>query len=489
MDKILNYLNDKLDIFNGFLYSYFLVALLVLAGLYFSYATKFIQFRMFFEAIRVLMEKRDRYNKSHISPFQALMISTASRVGIGNIAGISIAVASGGPGALFWMFVMAFFGSASAFAESTLAQVYKTRDVIGFKGGPAYYIKDGLGLKWLGSLFAVILIITYAYGFNGLQSYTMTSAFEIYYDQTASKIAFSDSLLPVAIGIILMAFSFLLFFSKSQTIGKTTSYIVPFMALSYVTLALIAIILNIQKVPQVISLIVQNAFDFKAIFGGFAGSVVVIGIKKGLFSNEAGMGSAPNAAAAAHTSHPVKQGLVQALSVFIDMTICIASGMIVMFSQAYITKQTGSSGEILTALPLIQVAMREYYGEIGLHFTTIAVVLFAITSLLGNFYYAQANIKFLTKNKNIILAFKITAVLMVFIGSQLDLKLAWNIADITMAFMATINIVAIFLLSKIVFKVLKDYENQRKNGLNPEFNPTKLGIQGTTCWKEENDKR
>lgn len=483
MDKFLNDINDKLDFVNGFLYSYFLVIVLIFAGIYFSYMTRLVQLRMFIEAFRVLIEKKDKYNKHHISPFQALMISTASRVGIGNIAGISAAIVAGGPGALFWMFIMAFLGSASAFAESTLAQVYKTKDILGFKGGPAYYIKNGLGIKWLGSLFAVILIITYAYGFNGLQSYTMTSAFEIYYDQGGSNVAFSDSLLPFAIGIVLMAFSFLLFFSKSHVIGKVSSYVVPFMALTYVLLAFIAIIMNLDEIPQVIRLILDSAFDFKAIFGGFAGSVIVIGIKRGLFSNEAGMGSAPNAAAAAHTSHPVKQGLVQALSVFIDMTICIASGLIVLFSQAYLTKQLAANGEPLTALPLIQAAMREYYGDIGLHFTTVAVVLFAITSLIGNFYYAQANIKFLTKNSKIMIAFKATAVIMVFIGSQMNLKVAWNIADVTMAFMATINIIAILLLSKIVMKVLKDYENQRKAGVNPEFHPESLGIEGTTCWK------
>ncbi|MDO5045760.1 alanine/glycine:cation symporter family protein [Campylobacter sp.] len=483
MDKFLDLINDKLDLINGFLYGYFLVIALILAGIYFSYITRFVQFRMFFEAFRVLMEKKDRYNKNQISPFQALMISTASRVGIGNIAGISAAIVAGGPGALFWMCLMAFLGSASAFAESTLAQVYKSKDVLGFKGGPAYYIKDGLGIKWLGSLFAAILIITYAYGFNGLQSYTMTSAFEIYYDATASSVKFSDSLLPVAIGIILMAFSIVLFFSKSHIIGKVSSYIVPFMALAYVLLSFIAIMINLDKIPQVVKMIFESAFDFKAIFGGFAGSVIVIGIKRGLFSNEAGMGSAPNAAAAAHTSHPVKQGLVQALSVFIDMTICIASGLIVLFSQAYVSKQTGSTGEVLTALPLIQAAMREYYGEIGLHFITVAVVLFAITSLIGNFYYAQANIKFLTKNSKIMFVFKISAVIMVFVGAQMNLKVAWNIADVTMAFMATINIIAILFLSKIIMKTIKDYETQRKSGVNPEFHPENLGIMGTTCWK------
>ncbi|WP_430805568.1 alanine/glycine:cation symporter family protein [Campylobacter sp. 9BO] len=485
LTEILNAINLKLDATNGFLYGSFLIIALIAAGIYFSYITRFVQFRMAFEALRVLVEKKDRYNRHHLTPFQALMISTASRVGIGNIAGISAALVAGGPGALFWMMVMAFFGAASAFAESTLAQIYKTKDNLGFKGGPAYYIKTGLKLPWLGAIFAAILILAYAYGFNGLQSYTMTSAFEVYYDQLGADVKFADSSMPLAIGLILMAFAAIIFFSKGHVIGKISSYIVPFMAIAYVGLSFICVFMNLSKIPSVVKLVLDSAFDFEAIFGGFAGSVIVIGIKRGLFSNEAGMGSAPNAAAAAHTSHPVKQGLVQAVAVFIDMTICIASGMLVLFSQAYITKQTGASGEILTALPLVQAAMREYYGNIGMHFTTVAVVLFAITSLIGNFYYAQANIKFLTKNKTVINTFKISAIIMIFIGAQMNLSLAWNFADVLMAAMATINIIAIFMLSRVVLKALKDYENQRKAGLNPEFDPQKLNISDTTCWSKE----
>lgn len=485
MNEILNTINNNLGYVNDFLYGYYLVIILVIAGLYFSFITNFVQFRMSKEALMVLVEKRDKYNHQHLTPFQALMISTASRVGIGNIAGISIAIVAGGAGALFWMIVMAFFGAASAFAESTLAQIYKSKDKFGFKGGPAYYIKHGLNLPWLGNIFAIILVITYAYGFNGLQSYTMTSAFEVYYDQLGADIIFHDSSIPLAVGLILMSFSAVMFFSKSQMIGKVSSYIVPFMALAYVSLATIAIFMNIEKIPNVLAMIFKSAFDFEAIFGGFAGSVVVIGIKRGLFSNEAGMGSAPNAAAAAHTSHPVKQGLVQAVAVFIDMTICVASGLLILFSQAYISKQTGTNGEILTALPLVQAAMKEYYGNIGVHFTTVAVVLFAITSLIGNFYYAQANIKFLTKNTKIMTSFKLTAVLMVFIGAQMNMKIAWNIADITMAAMASINILAIIMLSKILIKTIKDYEIQKLAGKNPEFNPEALNISNTKCWNKE----
>ncbi|WP_416182654.1 alanine/glycine:cation symporter family protein [Helicobacter anatolicus] len=468
-------INGWLDNANDFMYTYYLVALLVLVGLYYSFRLGFVQIRLLKESIRVVTEKTDADEKhaEHISPFQALMISTASRVGIGNIAGITMAVTIGGPGAVFWMWLMAFFGGASAFAESTLAQVYKVKDGKGFKGGPAYYIKYALGSKWLGSLFAIFLILTYAYGFNGLQSNTMTSAFEIYYQESN----FADSNFKLYIGVILTIFSAVMFFSKSHFIGKVSSLIVPYMALAYVLLAFIAVFLNYEKIPEVCKIILQDAFDFKAIFGGFAGSAVVIGIKRGLFSNEAGMGSAPNAAAAAHTSHPVKQGLVQSLSVLIDVIICSSSAFLVLFSTSFVGK-----GQELKGMPLVQSAMQEYFGSMGLHFVTIAVVLFAITSLIGNYYYAQANIKYLTKNKILIRLFQASAVAMVFIGAQMDLKLAWNMADVLMALMATLNIVAILLLSGIVHKVLKDYIQQRKQGLDPQFSAKKLGIKNTECW-------
>lgn len=479
-------LNTILTHINDFMYSYILIVLLVFIGIFLSIKTGFVQIKLFAESIRVISEKTDTQseNTEKISPFQAMMISTASRVGIGNIAGISMAIVSGGPGAIFWMWVMAFFGGASAFVESTLAQVYKTKDVNGFKGGPAYYIKKGLNNPFVGSIFAIVLILTYAYGFNGLQSYTMTSAFSIYYDAVAnSGVKFTDSNMPIIIGLILTAISAVMFFSKSHIIGKVSAIIVPFMAIAYMLLALFVVVTNYDKIPMVFNQILVNAFDFKAIFGGFAGSCVVIGIKRGLFSNEAGMGSAPNAAAAAHTTHPVKQGLVQSLSVLFDVLICSSSAFLVLFSVAYMTKQLDSGGELLTALPLIQVAMKEYFGYIGLHFTTIAVVLFAVTSLIGNYYYAQSNMKFLTNSRELTWIFKITAVVMVFIGSQLDLKLAWSLADVLMAAMASINIVAIFLLAPVAKRVLDDYLRQRKAGLDPVFKAKDVGIHNTQCWE------
>ncbi|MCR6594035.1 alanine/glycine:cation symporter family protein [Campylobacter insulaenigrae] len=471
------------DLINDRYYS-ILVLLLVVTGFYYSYITGFVQFRMLPYVFDLLTEKQEEREKHHISPFQALMISTASRVGIGNIAGIAVAIVLGGPGALFWMWVMAFFGGASAFAESTLAQVYKSRDGKGFKGGPAYYISKALNLKWLGAIFAVILIITYAYGFNGLQSQTMTSAFEFYYKAmtNSTEISFAQSWWPIVIGGILALFAAFMFFGDHTKIGKASSIIVPVMAMIYIGLAIIAMIMHYEKIPEVISMIFKSAFDFEAIFGGFAGSALVIGIKRGLFSNEAGMGSAPNAAAAAFTTHPAKQGAIQAFSVLIDVIICTSSGFLVLFSLAY-ANNIGLDGKpILTALPLVQETMREYYGNLGVHFTTISIVLFAVTSLIGNYYYAQANIKYLTQNPIIINIFKFSAVLMIFIGANMDLQFAWNLADATMAFMATINIVSILLLGKIVKKVLEDFSTQKKQGKDPVFSASKLGIKNAECW-------
>ncbi|WP_350028233.1 MULTISPECIES: alanine/glycine:cation symporter family protein [unclassified Campylobacter] len=461
-----------LDLINGYLYTYFLVFALIIVGVIYTINTRFAQFRLMGNVLTLLKEKQD--NKDHVSSFEALMISTASRVGIGNIAGISTAVVVGGAGALFWMWVMAFIGGASAFAESTLAQIYKSKDENGFRGGPAYFIEKGLGNKFFGKLFSVILIITYAYGFNGLQSHTMTSAFEIYFPDNFSSAS-------IIIGIILSVVAFALFFSNSKSLGKVSSIIVPIMAFVYILLSIIAMAMHYDLIPSVFKMIFNSAFDFQAIFGGFAGSVIVIGIKRGLFSNEAGMGSAPNAAAAANTSHPVKQGIIQSFSVFIDLIICSCSGFLVLFSQSYINQL--STGETkLNALPMVQQSMMEYYGTWGLHFITFAVILFAVTSLIGNFYYADANVKNLTKNNLNELVFKISAVAMVFIGSQLDLKVAWDLADITMAAMASINIIAILLLSPILIKCLKDYDEQKKRGLDPVFSAKKLGIKNAECW-------
>lgn len=454
---------------SGFLYTYWLVFALILCGLYLSFRTGFIQLRFLKDAIFVLREKSQ---KEHISPFGALMVSTASRVGIGNIVGVAVAIAGGGVGALFWMWITAILGGASAFVESTLAQVYKRSDgKHGYKGGPAYYIESALGSKSFGVLFAISLILCFSFGFNGLQSYTLASAFDIYAG------GFENTSFKLFVGIIVAILSGYFFFKGAKTTAFISSVLVPAMALGYLLVALFVIFSNIEKLPMIFSHVFEEAFNFEAIFSGFAGSAIVIGIKRGLYSNEAGMGSAPNAAASAHTSHPAKQGMVQTLSVFIDtLMICSCSAFMVLCAD--IVKNTELKG-----LGLIQGVMQEHLGSFGLLFVSVAIVLFAFTSIIGNHFYAEANFKFISTSKRGLFIFRLLAMLMVFVGAQLSLSLAWDLADVFMGFMASVNIVAILLLSNIAVRVLKDYQKQRKEGKNPVFKASDVGINNTEFWK------
>lgn len=456
---------------SAFLYTYFLVFLLIACGLYFSFRTGFIQLRFLPQVYKILKEKSQ---KEHISPFGALMISTASRVGIGNIVGVAVAIGSGGVGALFWMWIMAIIGGASAFIESTLAQVYKVKDgTHNYKGGPAYYMQSALKSRTLGIIFAICLIACFSYGFNGLQSFTLTSVFEHY----VGSEAFNDGSIKIFIGLILALLVAGFFFGSDKASAVITTILVPTMAILYLLVAIIVICMNFSALPTAFSSIFAEAFDFEAIFGGFAGSAMVIGIKRGLFSNEAGMGSAPNAAASAHTSHPAKQGMVQTLSVFIDtLIICSASALMVICSNE-------SGLDKMAGMPLMQKVMEGYFGSFGLHFISISVVLFAFTSLIGNHFYAESNFKFITKNKIALQIFRATAVFIVFFGAQISMNLAWDTADVIMGVMASINIISILLLGNIAIAVLKDYERQIKLGNNPTFKASDIGIHNTECWK------
>ena len=464
-----NAVENFVGLVSGFLYTYWLVFALILCGLYLSFRTGFIQLRFLKDAIFVLREKSQ---KEHISPFGALMVSTASRVGIGNIVGVAVAISGGGVGALFWMWITAILGGASAFVESTLAQVYKRSDgEHGYKGGPAYYIESALSSKSFGVLFAISLILCFSFGFNGLQSYTLTSAFDIYAD------GFENTSFKLFIGIIIALLSGYFFFKGAKTTAFISSVLVPAMALGYLLVALFVIFSNIEKLPMIFSHVFEEAFNFKAIFSAFAGSAIAIGIKRGLYSNEAGMGSAPNAAASAHTSHPAKQGMVQTLSVFIDtLVICSCSAFMVLCAD--IAKNTELKG-----LGLIQGVMQEHLGSFGLLFVSVAIVLFAFTSIIGNHFYAEANFKFISTSKRGLFVFRLLAMLMVFVGAQLSLSLAWDLADVFMGFMASVNIVAILLLSNIAVRVLKDYQKQRKEGKNPVFKASDVGINNTEFWK------
>lgn len=463
--------NDILTKLNNVMYTYILIIMLVGVGVYFTIKTRGVQFRLLKDGIKSMMEKSevDENGEKKVSSFQALMISTASRVGTGNIAGIATAIAAGGPGAVFWMWLMALIGGASAFIESTLAQIYKVRQDGQFRGGPSYYMERALGKRWMGVLFSVLLIICFAYGFNGLQSYNMSSALEYYINN------YSNTIWPMVVGIILALATGLVIWGGVHRIGFITSVLVPVMAVVYILIGLVTMLINITELPHVFAVIFKNAFDFKAMAGGLAGSAVVIGIKRGLFSNEAGMGSAPNASASAEVDHPVKQGLVQVISVFIDtILICSSTAMMLLVS--------GVEG--LDGIPYVQKAISSNIGSWGIHFITFSIFAFAFSSLIGNYYYAESNILFIKNNKVILNVFRVTCLLAVFLGAQADFSLVWNIADVTMGFMAIVNIIAIFLLSKVAFKTLKNYEQQKKQGKNPVFYEDDIGITGTV-WKKE----
>ena len=465
--------NNLLASLNDFLYSYILIFLLVAAGIYFTIRTKFVQFRLIGDAIKALKEKAEKNdNGKSVSSFQALMISTASRVGTGNIAGIATAIVAGGPGAVFWMWVMAIVGGASAFIESTLAQVYKVKDGKEFRGGTSYYIERALGKRWLGVLFSILLIACFAYGFNGLQTYNMSSALEYYIPN------YSDTIFPAVVGLLIAAATAFVIFGGVHRIGFISSVIVPIMAGIYILMGIFITLTNLNHVPEMFSLIFDGAFDFRAIFGGFAGSTVLIGIKRGLFSNEAGMGSAPNASATATVSHPVKQGMVQVLSVFIDtLMICTTTAFILLLS--------GVTGipEKLDGIPYVQAAISANVGSLGIHFITFSIFAFAFTSLIGNYYYAESNILFIKNNRILLNVFRITCLIAIFLGAQADFSTVWNLADVLMGFMAIENILVIFLLGGIACKVLKDYTRQKKQGLDPVFKAKDVGLDNTDFWK------
>ena len=451
------------------LYTCLLIYLMAGSGIYFSIRTRFVQIRRFKDAMNCMMEKKE--GDKGVSSFQALMIATASRVGTGNMAGVATAIIMGGPGAAFWMWLMAVLGSASAFVESTLAQIYKKKEGDSFKGGPAYYIERALHARWLGIIFAISLIATFAFGFNGLQAYNIVSAFEVYVGNL------QESILPTVIGVILAVCALVIFFA-GDIIGKISSVLVPVMAGLYILIGVFVIITNITRIPSVLALILADAFDFKAVFGGFTGSCMVLGIKRGLFSNEAGMGSAPNASASATVSHPAKQGLAQIISVYIDtLLICSTTVFLILLTGDWAF--SGYSG-----IPLLQQCVARVIGPIGIHFVTVIVCLFAFTSIIGNYFYAEANILFITKNKTAMTIFRIAAAIMVFIGAGNSLDVAWSLADITMGLEAVVNIIAIVLLGRIAFAALDDYEKQKKAGLDPVFYEGSIGINDTDVWKE-----
>lgn len=460
------------------LYNYVLIFLLVIGGLYFTVRSKGAQIRLIGAQLKSVTEKS---KDGKVSSFQALMVSTASRVGTGNIIGVSTAICLGGFGSVLWMWVIAIIGGASALVESTLAQIFKRKSKSGgCYGGPAYYIETAFKKrKWarpLAIVFSILLILTYGVGFNMLASFNLQSTFEVFG-------FYNPDITPWIIGGIVALFVCICLFGGGKGIIKTTSFLVPIMGVAYILVALVVVVLNIGALPSVFGEIFRSAFDFSAIFGGFAGSCVMYGIKRGLFSNEAGVGSAPNASASAEVSHPVKQGLVQVLSVFIDtLLVCSATAFLCM------TSGVVPSPEISGA-QYVQLSLQASLGGFGPVFIVVAMVLFAFTTLIGNLFYVdKAVIHILGKEpgKKFKAVYNVVASLLVLIGAGLSAGLLWDIADIFMGLMAVINIPVICVLGKYAFRAVKDYDKQRKEGKDPTFVASDIGLDSCDLdfWKE-----
>ncbi|MGM9935134.1 MAG: alanine/glycine:cation symporter family protein [Clostridium sp.] len=470
LNIIIEKLNTIINVSNDILWTYVLIAPLILLGLYFSFKTNFVQFRYIKEMFRLLTDgATSKKEKSSVSSFQAFCISTASRVGTGNLAGIAIAISVGGPGAIFWMWIMALIGSASSFVESTLAQIYKQSDGNGaYIGGPAYYMQKALNMRWMGIIFSILITICFGLVFNSVQSNTISLALN-------EAFGFNRNI----VGGILTVLTLIIIFGGVHRIAKVSEIIVPIMAVAYILVALFVVITNITKVPALISLIVENAFGVKQAVGGGIGGVLLIGIKRGLFSNEAGMGSAPNAAATANVSHPVKQGLIQTLGVFTDtIVICSCTAFIILLSDIDL-----SSG--LSGIQLTQNALSSQIGNFGSIFIAICILLFAFSSIVGNYYYGEANIEFLSNKKIYLTIYRICVAAMVLFGATVSMDIVWNLADVFMALMAITNLIAIALLGKFAFKALEDYRAQKKAGIkDPVFKASSIPeLKNVTEWK------
>ena len=448
-------LQQIIDSANDLLWSYIMIAALLLCAAYFTLRSGFVQFRMIGEMFRQLVNSNDRHRDEgvkHISPFQAFVVSLASRVGTGNLAGVATAIAVGGPGAVFWMWVIALLGAANAFVESTLAQLYKRRSADSYIGGPAYYIELGLKCRPMAILFSVLTIVTFGFAFNTVQSNTLCEAVEN---------AFGIDRLYIGIAITIS--TLIIIFGGIQRIAKVSSVVVPVMAVGYILLAFVVVAMNIGSLPEVLKTILNSAFGVEQVVGGGMGAAVMQGIKRGLFSNEAGMGSAPNAAATASTSHPVKQGLIQTLGVFSDtLVICSCTAFIILASGVEL-------GGELDGVRLTQEALTSQIGVTGRIFVAVAIFFFAFSSIFGNYYYGEANVRFITSSRRVLNIYRIIVGAMVMSGALMSLKMVWSLADLTMGLMTLCNIVALVLLGRQALLLLDDYRRQKREGKDPVF--------------------
>ena len=471
----MEFLNKLILLVNDFIWSYILIAMLIVLGLYFTFRTKFVQFGNIKEMFKLLGEGSSSKDKSkqEVSSFQAFCIGTASRVGTGNLAGVASAIAIGGPGAVFWMWLIALIGSASAFIESTLAQIYKVKDGDNFRGGPAYYMEKGLKKRWMGVAFSILIIICFGFAFNSVQSNTITAAFNSAFG--INKL-FLGALITIASAIII--------FGGVKSIAKISTIIVPIMAVAYILVALFIIITNITELPAVFKMI------FSQVIGGGMGAALLNGIKRGLFSNEAGMGSAPNAAATATVSHPVKQGLIQTLGVFTDtLIICTCTAFIVLLSSDTLVQHASTNNIPLAdiaGIEVTQIAISSQIGSWGQYFIAFCIFFFAFSSIIGNYYYGETNIQFISTKKIYLYLYRVLVIGMVLFGSVASMQFVWSIADVFMGLMAILNLIAIALLSNIAIKALQDYMTQRKAGKNPVFYASSIPELGDEVeeWRE-----
>ncbi|KZE91565.1 alanine/glycine:cation symporter family protein [Microbacterium sp. TNHR37B] len=471
-------LNSWLTTWGDTLWTWIVLPVVVALGVYFTIRSGVVQFRLIPEMFRTLTDKTPRTESGapqSVSAFQAFTISAASRVGVGNIAGVGTAIAIGGPGAVFWMWLMAFVGGASSFIESSLAQLYKTRDADGFRGGPAYYMQRGLGARWMGVLFAVILLICFPLAFSSLQANTIQAT-------VAGSMANGQApaWLPWLVGGVLAVLMALVVFGGVRRIASVTQALVPLMALLYLFLGLVIVVIHIDRLPEVFATIFTQAFGPNEVIGATLGYIILTGVKRGMFSNEAGLGSAPNAGASAAVTHPVKQGLVQTLGVYFDtFLVCSITAFIVLVSVPDLT-----SAE--RGISLTQNAVSGVLGGWANVLLIVIIFLLAFSSILGNYYYGESNIEFITAHRGVRLGYRIVAVVAVFVGSVVSADVVWNFADGAMGFMALVNLIAIALLSGVAFRLLKDYTAQRKRGLDPVFTRDRLpDVRGIEVWEDE----
>ena len=472
-------MNELITQINDAIWGYVLIGVLIICGIWFTWKTKGVQFRMVGEMLRLLADSatsgtdslsdKDK-NHKHISSFQAFAVSVATRVGTGNLAGVATAIAIGGPGAVFWMWVIALIGSATAFIESTLGQLYKQRQQDSFVGGPAYYIKKGLHCKWMAYLFAVLITITFGLSYNSIQSNTICGAM---YE------AFGWN--PLLVGSILSVVALIIIFGGLQRIANVSAVMVPLMAIGYFVLVAVIIIMNIEHIPHVLKVIITNAFGLEQGVGGTIGATIMNGVKRGLFSNEAGEGSAPNVAAAATVSHPVKQGLIQALGVFTDtLLVCSCTAFMILISGLYNTPE-------LNGIALTQAALNSEIGAFGPTFIAIAILLFAFSSIIGNYYYGEANIRFMTSSNAVLTVYRVlSGGVLVMFGAMASLEIVWNLGDLCMALLTACNLVAIVRLGKYAFRLLEDYRQQKRNGIKePTFHRSQMPEieKDLMCWE------